>query len=143
MKKTLASILCFMCVTLAPNAAGIGYINHDVLSKNYSLAKKYTNNLNNKVNSIKTYTAQKDKEMNNAKTQAQKAAIKKTAVAEIEKRQKDYLLTRQKYEADLTKKINAAAETVRVQKKLDAVLNKDSVAAGGVDVTQAVLSILK
>ena len=66
MKKTLASILCFMCVTLASNAAGIGYINYDVLSKNYSLAKKYTNNLNNKVNSIKTYTAQKDKEMNNA-----------------------------------------------------------------------------
>ena len=143
MKKTLASILCFMCVTLASNAAGIGYINYDVVSKNYSLAKKYTTDLNNKVNSIKTYTAQKDKEVNKAKTAAQKATIRKTALAEIEKKQKDYLLTRQKYEADLTKKINAAAETVRAQKKLDAILNKDSVAAGGVDVTQAVLSILK
>ena len=143
MKKTMLSILCFMCVTLASNAAGIGYINYDVVSQNYSLAKKYTTDLNNKVNSIKTYTAQKDKEVNNAKTAAQKATIRKAALAEIEKKQKDYLLTRQKYEADLTKKINAAAETVRVQKKLDAVLNKDSVAAGGVDVTQAVLSILK
>ena len=143
MKKTMVSILCFMCVTLASNAAGIGYINYDVVSQNYSLAKKYTTDLNNKVNSIKTYTAQKDKEVNNAKTAAQKATIRKAALAEIEKKQKDYLLTRQKYEADLTKKINAAAETVRVQKKLDAVLNKDSVAAGGVDVTRAVLSILK
>ncbi len=143
MKKTMLSILCFMCVTLASNAAGIGYINYDVVSKNYSLAKRYTNDLNNKVNSIKTYTAQKDKEVANAKTAAQKANIRKAALAEIEKKQKDYLTTRQRYEADLTKKINAAAEKVRVQKKLDAVLNKDSVAAGGVDVTQAVLSILK
>lgn len=143
MKKTMLSILCFMCVTLASNAAGIGYINYDVVSKNYSLAKRYINDLNNKVNSIKTYTAQKDKEVANAKTAAQKANIRKAALAEIEKKQKDYLTTRQRYEADLTKKINAAAETVRVQKKLDAVLNKDSVAAGGVDVTQAVLSILK
>lgn len=143
MKKTMLSLLCFMCVTLASNAAGIGYINYDVISKNYSLAKKYTTDLNNKVNSIKKYTAQKDKEMVNAKTNAQKASIKKVAVAEIEKRQKDYLATRQRYEADLTKKINAAAEKVRAQKKLDAILNKDSVAAGGVDVTQAVLSILK
>lgn len=143
MKKTVLSILCFMCVTLASNAAGIGYINYDVISKNYSLAKKYTTDLNNKVNAIKNYTTQKDKEVNNAKTAAQKATIRKTALAEIEKKQKDYLATRQKYEIDLTKKINAAAEKVRVQKKLDVILNKDSVTAGGVDVTQAVLSILK
>ena len=143
MKKTMLSILCFMCVTLASNAAGIGYINYDVVSKNYSLAKKYTNNLNSKVNSIKTYTAQKDKEVANAKTAAQKASIRKTALAEIEKKQKDYLATRQKYENDLSQKINAAAEKVRVQKKLDVILNKDYVAAGGVDVTAAVMQILK
>lgn len=143
MKKTILSILCFMFVTLASNAAGIGYINYDTVSKNYSLAKKYTTNLNNKVNSIKTYTTQKDREVNNAKTAAQKASIRKTALAEIEKKQKDYLATRQKYEADLSNKINAAAEKVRVQKKLDVILNKDYVAAGGVDVTQAVLAILK
>ncbi len=143
MKKVILSILCFMFVTLASNAAGIGYINYDTVSKNYSLAKKYTTNLNNKVNSIKTYTTQKDREVNNAKTAAQKATIRKTALAEIEKKQKDYLATRQKYEADLSNKINAAAEKVRVQKKLDVILNKDYVAAGGVDVTQAVLAILK
>ena len=143
MKKTVLSILCFMCVTLASNAAGIGYINYDVVSKNYSLAKKYTTDLNNKVNAIKNYTTQKDKEVNNAKTAAQKATIRKTALAEIEKKQKDYLATRQKYEIDLSQKINAAAEKVRVQKKLDVILNKDSVTAGGIDVTQAVLSILK
>ncbi len=143
MKKVILSILCFMFVTLTSNAAGIGYINYDVVSKNYSLAKRYTTDLNNKVNSIKTYTAQKDKEVANAKTAAQKATIRKTALSEIEKRQKDYLATRQRYERDLSQKINAAAEKVRVQKKLDVILNKDYIAAGGVDVTQAVLAILK
>ena len=143
MKKVIVSILCFISVTMASNAAGIGYINYDVVSSNYSLAKKYTNDLNNKVNSIKTYTAQKDKEVTNAKTAAQKASIRKAALAEIEKRQKDYLATRKRYEQDLSNKIKTAAETVRVQKKLDVILNKDFVTAGGVDVTQAVLSILK
>ena len=143
MKKVILSILCFMFVTLTSNAAGIGYINYDVVSKNYSLAKRYTTDLNNKVNSIKRYTAQKDKEVANAKTAAQKATIRKTALSEIEKRQKDYLATRQRYERDLSQKINAAAEKVRVQKKLDVILNKDYIAAGGVDVTQAVLAILK
>lgn len=143
MKKAILSILCFTCVTLASNAAGVGYINYDTVSTNYSLAKKYTNDLNNKVNAIRNYTNQKDKEVGNAKTTAQKAAIKKTALAEIEKKQKDYLATRKKYEADLNKKIGAAAETVRVQKKLDVILNKDNVVAGGVDVTAAVMQILK
>lgn len=70
--------------------------NYDTVSTNYSLAKKYTNDLNNKVNAIRNYTNQKDKEVGNAKTAAQKAAIKKTALAEIEKKQKDYLATRKK-----------------------------------------------
>ncbi len=143
MKKIILSIMCFTFVTLASNAAGVGYINYDTVSKNYSLAKKYTNDLNNKVKAIKNYTAQKDKEVSNAKTAAQKASIRKTALAEIEKKQKDYLATRQRYEADLTNKINAAAEKVRVQKKLDVIINKESVAAGGVDITSALLQILK
>ena len=143
MKKIILSLMCFTFVSLASNAAGIGYINYDTVSKNYSVAKKYTNDLNNKVKAIKTYTAQKDKEVANAKTAAQKASIRKTALAEIEKKQKDYLATRQRYELDLSKKINAAAEKVRVQKKLDVILTKDSVAAGGVDITPALLQILK
>lgn len=143
MKKIVLSIMSFMFLTLASNAAGIGYVNYDTISKTYPLAKKYTTDLNNKVNNIKNYTAQKDKEVANAKTAAQKANIRKTALTEIEKRQKDYLATRNKYEIDLTKKINTAVEQVRVQKKLDVVLNKSSVVAGGVDVTQAVLAILK
>lgn len=143
MKKAALSLICFMFLTLASNAAGIGYVNYDTVSKNYSLAKKYTTDLNNKIKAIKNYTAQKDKEVANAKTAVQKANIRKTALAEIEKKQKDYLTTRGRYEIDLTKKINAAAEQVRVQKKLDVIINKDSVVAGGVDVTQAVLAILK
>lgn len=143
MKKTILSVLCFMFLTLASNAAGIGYVNYDTISKTYPLAKRYTNDLNNKVNGIKNYTKQKEAEVNKAQSAAQKANIRKAALAEIERRQKDYLATRDRYELDLTKKINAAVEKVRVQKKLDIVLNKTSVVAGGVDITQSVLAILK
>ncbi len=143
MKKTILSVLCFMFLTLASNAAGIGYVNYDTISKTYPLAKRYTNDLNNKVNGIKNYTKQKETEVNKAQSAAQKANIRKAALAEIERRQKDYLTTRDRYELDLTKKINAAVEKVRVQKKLDIVLNKTSVVAGGVDITQSVLAILK
>ena len=143
MKKTILSVLCFMFLTLASNAAGIGYVNYDTISKTYPLAKRYTNDLNNKVNGIKNYTKQKEAEVNKAQSAAQKANIRKAALAEIERRQKDYLATRDRYELDLTKKINAAVEKVRVQKKLDIVVNKTSVVAGGVDITQSVLAILK
>ena len=143
MKKTILSVLCFMFLTLASNAAGIGYVNYDTISKTYPLAKRYTNDLNNKVNGIKNYTKQKEAEVNKAQSAAQKANIRKAALAEIERRQKDYLTTRDRYELDLTKKINAAVEKVRVQKKLDIVLNKTSVVAGGVGITQSVLAILK
>ena len=61
----------------------------------------------------------------------------------MEKEEKDYLAPPQRYEVDLTNKINAAAEKVRVQKKLDVIINKESVAAGGVDITSALLQILK
>lgn len=61
----------------------------------------------------------------------------------MRKNKKTTLQPEKKYEADLNKKIGAAAETVRVQKKLDVILNKDNVVAGGVDVTAAVMQILK
>lgn len=143
MKKVILSVLSFMFITLASNAAGVGYVNYNTISNSYPLAKKYTTDLNNRVNGIKNYTKQKEAEVNKAQSAAQKANIRKAALAEIEKRQKEYLATRDRYEIDLTKKINAAVEQVRVQKKLDIVLNKEAVITGGVDVTQSVLAILK
>lgn len=143
MKKIILSLMAFMFLTLASNAAGVGYVNYNVISQNYPLARKYTTDLNNKVNAIKTYTKQREDAVAKAKSAQEKSNIKKAALVEIEKKQKDYLATRDKYEIDLTKKINAAVEKVRVQKKLDIVLNKEAVITGGVDITQSVIAILK
>lgn len=135
--------MSFMFLTLASNAAGVGYVNYNVIANSYPLAKKYTTELSTKVADIKAYTKQQEKAVEKAKTAAEKTAIKKAAVTEIEKRQKDYLAARDKYEVDLTKKINEAVEKIRVQKKLDVVLNKESVISGGIDITQSVIAIIK
>ena len=34
MKKAALSLICFMFLTLASNASGIGYVNYDTVSKN-------------------------------------------------------------------------------------------------------------
>ena len=143
MKKVLLSILAFMFFTLSANAAGVGVVNYDEISKNYSVAKRYNADLNNRVNAIKNLTKQKQKAVDEAKTNAEKTKLKKEALAQIEAKQKEYVQIRDRYEIELTKKINAAVETVRVQKKLDVVINSGAVITGGVNITKDVLAILK
>jgi len=143
MKKVLLSMLAFMFFTLSANAAGVGVVNYDEISKNYSVAKRYNADLNNRVNAIKNLTKQKQKAVDEAKTNAEKTKLKKEALAQIEAKQKEYVQIRDRYEIELTKKINAAVETVRVQKKLDVVINSGAVITGGVNITKDVLAILK
>lgn len=143
MKKIFSILALIFATTLASNAAGIGYMNYDIVSKNYGLSRNYNNDLNNRVKSIKTYSIQQQKVVDNAKTQTEKSKLKKAALAEIEKRQKEYIAVRDRYEIELTKRINAAAEKVRVQKKFDIILTSKSVITGGIDVTQDVINALK
>ncbi len=143
MKKIILTLVATMFITLNANAQGIGYVDYDTITKNYSLSKKYNQTLQTKVKAIEAYSNQKQKEMNNAKSTNQKQTIATTAGKELDKKQKEYLALRDKYQAELTKNINSAVERVRVQKKLDIILNKKTVVSGGIDITQNVLVILK
>ena len=81
--------------------------------------------------------------MKAAKTQAEKAKIRKEGIAQVQAKQKEVISLKQKYEAELEAKVAAAAEKVRVQKKLDMIVKKDARVAGGVNCTNDVLNILK
>ena len=99
--------------------------------------------MKNKSQSIRTYAKQKDNQVAKAKTAAEKEKIRKEGISQVQLKQKEYSSLRTRYENELNSKVQAAAEKVRVQKKLDAIIKADARVTGGVDCTSAVLTVLK
>ena len=146
MKKTIMTALLALALVAGINtsfAAGIGYVDYAKVSTSYPLAKQYTQELDKKVAAIKAYAEAQDKKILAAKTDAEKRAIRNESVKLVRAKQQDYATTRNKYENILTQKVVAAAEKVRVAKKLDIIIKKDSRVTGGVDCTLDVLNALK
>ena len=123
MKKIL-SLLSVISILTVSNAAfaAIGYVDYGYISKNYPLAQKYSQTLKNKSQSIRTYAKQKDNQVAKAKTAAEKEKIRKEGISQVQLKQKEYSSLRTRYENELNSKVQAAAEKVRVQKKLDAII---------------------
>ncbi len=145
MKKTVITTLLALACVFGVNAsfAAIGYVDYGKVSTDYSLAKRYTAELDKKLDAIKAYTTAQDKKIMAAKTDAEKKAIGTEAMKQLKLKQQDYAATRTRYENDLTAKVVAAAEKVRVAKKLDMIIKKDARVTGGVDCTLDVLNALK
>lgn len=144
-KAIIAAFLTTLALSFtgASFAAGIGYVDYDKVSTQYSLAKKYSADLDKKITDINTYASSQNKRVAAAKTDAEKKQIRTEALKNIRVKQQNYITTRNKYEAELTAKVVAASEKVRVSKNLDIILKKNARVTGGVDCTQDVLNILK
>ena len=144
MKKILSLLSVISILTISNAAfAAVGYVDYSYISKNYPLAQKYTQTLKTKNAAIVTYAKQKDNQVKAAKTNAEKEKIRKEGITQVQLKQKEVISLKQKYEAELEAKVSAAAEKVRVQKKLDIIVKKDARVTGGVNCTNEVLSILK
>ena len=145
MKKTIMTAILTLICALSMNAsfAAIGYVDYGKVSTDYPLAKRYAAELDKKVAEIKAYTQAQDKKILAAKTDAEKKAIGTESLKQLQLKQKDYVATRTRYENELTAKVVAAAEKVRVAKKLEIIIKKDSRVTGGVDCTLDVLNALK
>lgn len=144
LKKIFLSLAIILAMTTSSvMAAGIGYVDYGKVSTNYSLAKRYTAELDKKLEGIKSYATAQDAKIRAAKSDAERVQINKASLAEVAKRQKEYVALRNKYENELVLKVAAAAEKIRLQKKLDIIIKKDSRVTGGVDCTTEVLNLLK
>lgn len=142
-KTVIAAALALGLSVGTANAAGIGYVDYNKVSITYSLAKKYTAELDAKIVAIENYAKAQQAKANAAKTAAEKKTITDAAVKQVRAKQKEYADTRNKREQELTQKVVAAAEKVRISKNLDIIIKKDSRVTGGIDVTADVLNILK
>lgn len=144
MKKILSLLSLAAVISLAQAAyAAVGYVDYAYISKNYPLAQKYNSTINSKAQAIRTYAQQKDAEVLKAQTQAEKTRIKKEGIAQVQAKQNELRNLRTQYEKDLTTKVSAAAEKVRVQKQLDMIIKADARVTGGVNCTMDVLNALK
>lgn len=144
MKKTMiVTLLALLMTSGASFAAGIGYVDYAKVRAEYPLAKKYAQDIDNKAAAIKAYADSQQKKALAVKTPAEKKAIADASVKEIRLRQQQYAAALNKYEAELTQKVVAAAEKVRAAKGLDIIITKSTRVTGGVDCTLDVLKNLK
>ncbi|GBF23344.1 outer membrane protein [Candidatus Gastranaerophilus sp. (ex Termes propinquus)] len=149
MKKltlTVSVIFALMFNLLICNSAqagNAGYVNYSKIVESYPLAQRYKKELDDKAQSLKKYLDQQEEELKKAKDQTAQQAVRKRALAEVEKRQKDYISTKTAREGEIEKKIKDASEQVRQSKKLDIIVKEESVVSGGVDCTADVIKLLK
>lgn len=145
-KLILTALLTFAVASFGATsafAAGVGYVDYAKVSTTYSLAKKYSAELDKKATAIKTYRQQQIEKIQSAKTDAERKSIAQAAEKQLVAKQQEYVTTANKYESELVAKVAAASEQVRVSKKLDIVIKKTIRITGGVDCTADVLKILK
>lgn len=143
MKKLMLTALSILLVQGATMASGIGIVDYAKIVEEYPLATKYKKELEVKANNIKTFVEAQENQIQKMKTAQEQAVAKRSAVVEIEKKQKDYLSTREARESELNAKIREAAEKVRVEKGFDVILKADNAVTGGVNITPEVLKKLK
>ncbi|MBE7705812.1 MAG: OmpH family outer membrane protein [Cyanobacteria bacterium SIG30] len=144
MKKIILSTTCLI-IFLAQTAlsASIGYVDYQKVVDNYPLAQKYKKEINKKYEEINKYVEKQEKEIKKAKEKQTKIELRNKGLAEVEKKQKNYIEVRKKREAEIANKIKIAADKVRVEKKLDIIIKKDTAVTGGIDVTQDLINRLK
>jgi len=142
MKKLFLTLAMLVAFTISAQAATVGYVDYVKVIEGYPLAQKYKKELESKATSVKTYLDQKEAEVRKTSDPAAQKKIRDVALAEIDKKQKDYATTKVAREKEIDTKIRQAAEKVRIQKKLEVMVKYDAVVTGGTDCTQDVLNLL-
>lgn len=141
-KKLFLTLTAMLVLAMGANAA-TGYADYPKIVEAYPLAQKYKKELDLKAESLKKYLDQKEEEIKRAATPTAQKAVRDSALAEVERRQKDYVTVKSAREKEIDTKIKAAAEQVRAAKKLDMILKSDAMVAGGVNCTQDIIDNLK
>ena len=141
MKKLLA-IFMLLIFTTPSFASGIGYINYEEVVNNYQFAKNYMQEIDKRGNEIQQYLRKKEEEFNKIESPLQKQKFEATVRNELEAKEKSFNEFREKREEEVYTRIHAVAEKIRLEKKLDALLDARSVFSGGVDITKELIQKL-
>ncbi|MDD3766498.1 MAG: OmpH family outer membrane protein [Eubacteriales bacterium] len=142
MKKILltTALTCFLATNSA--FAVDGYVNYQKILVNYSQAQSALKELDNKSFEIKQYIIQQEQQYKNTEADAKRKVLQEKALKELKTKEQAYLKLKQDKEQELSKNVKAAIHQVRLDKKLDIIIDANQVYDGGVDCTDDVIKIL-
>ena len=135
--------LSLLALTGVANATGVGYIDYARVIDNYAYAKQVTKEIDAKGLEMQQYLVDKEKEYKSLDTPLKKQSFEEKTAAEFKTKEAAYVSLKNKREQEVYDKIKAAAKTVMVEQKLDAIIDNRGVFVGGMDITDLVISKLK
>lgn len=142
MKKIILTLAMFL-FALSVQAQSVGYIDYTVIYKEYAPAKQLQTKIDAKVQEIRTYNKTTSSKIKAQKTNEAKAKVASSRKPALQKLEQEYIDLRYKQEGLVREKVKVAANVVLKQKNLDAIIDKKSIVAGGVDCTRDILKAIK
>jgi len=140
--KKLLFIIALLLFSIPCFAGGVGYINYEKVTENYTFAKKSINEFEVKSSEIKQYLVKKEQEFAKLETPLQKKKFEETVQAELKAKEDAFNKFRETREEEVYHKIYAVAEKIRLEKGLDVLIDARGVFSGGVDITDDLIKKL-
>lgn len=142
--KLVKLTICALMVGFGLSAnAEVGYIDYGRILENYPAAKQAVKELDAKGIELQQYMLEKEKQYKGLSTPLQKQNFESQTANELKSKQEALARLQQEKEAQILGKVQAAAKSVMVSQRLDAILSDQVVFVGGVDVTDQVIQQLK
>ena len=129
-------------LTMPVFAGGVGYINYEKVLSEYQFAKNTAREIENKAIEIEKYLEAKEAEFNKLESPVQKNKLEATVRNEMKTKEAAFNDFRDKKEELVYTKVHAVTEKIRLEKGLDAILDRRSVFSGGVDITDELITKL-
>lgn len=145
-KITMLAALIGTFIAMTGNqsmAAGVGYINYQKVSDNYSYAQAAVKEIDAKALEMQQYMVDKEKQYKALDTPLKKKNFEEATAKDFAARQEAFAKLKAQKEEAVYNKIQAAAKQVLVEQKLDAIVDFRVIFIGGVDITDQVIQKLK
>jgi outer membrane protein len=143
MKKWLLFSLVLSCSFLF--ADSIGYIDSQLILKQYNKALAAQSELANKQKDFQDTLVKKQAELETARAELKDDAfqeLKEKMEKELQPKRDEVLILNQQFATEIEQDIMTAAKKIARQLRVDVVLDKQVVILGGMDLTSLVLSKL-
>ncbi len=135
-------VIGILIVSIPVFASGVGYIDYDKVVSEYQFAKVTAKEIETKANEIQEYLESKEKEFAELESPIQRQKLEAAVKSEMRAKEDAFNDFKNKSEDAVYSRIHAVSEKIRLEKGLDAILDKRSVFSGGTDITDELINKL-
>ena len=123
--------------------AEVGYLDYQKVLENYPAAQQAVKDIDAKGLELQQYMLEKEKQYKTLDTPLKKQNFETQTANEFKAKQDAFYKLRSDKETQILNQVQAAAKSVMVSQRLDAILSDQVIFVGGVDVTDLIIQQLK